>query len=73
MAPTTKTRAKPEAQPIVTVEEIDEALLHTSLTAQRDETWHRWADALLDQRNRLARVGPRREIRVVSPDEYPEG
>ena len=74
MAPTTKTRAKPQpAQPIVTVDEIDEALLHTSLTARRDENWHRWADALLDQRNRIARSGPRRETRVMLPDEYPEG
>jgi hypothetical protein len=69
----TKTRVKPDpAQPIVTVDEIDEALLHTSLAAQRDENWHRWADALLDQRNRIARSGPRRETRVMLPDEYPE-
>ena len=73
MAQTTKTRAKPEpAQPIVTVDEIDEALLHTSLTARRDDNWHRWADALLDQRNRIARSGPRRETRVILPNEYPE-
>lgn len=69
----TSTRAKPDlAQPIVTVDEIDEALLHTSLAAHRDDNWQRWADALLDQRNRIARSGPRRETRVMLPDEYPE-
>ena len=73
MAHTTKSRAKPEpAQPIVTVDEIDEALLHTSLAPHRDDNWHRWADALLDQRNRIARSGPRRETRIVAPSEYPE-
>lgn len=50
----TDTCAKPEpAQPIVDVSDIDEALAHTSLVQHRDEHWHRWADALLDQRNRL--------------------
>jgi hypothetical protein len=74
MAQTTKTRATPEpAQPMVTVDEIDEALLHTSLAARRDESWQRWTDGLLDQRNRIARSGPRRETRVILPDEYPEG
>lgn len=73
MAQTTKTRAKPDpAQPIVTVDEIDEALHHTSLAAHRDDNWHRWADALLDQRNRIARGGPARETRVMLPTEYPE-
>jgi hypothetical protein len=73
MAPQTKPRAKPEpAQPIVTVEDIDEALVYTSLNTKRDDDWHRWADALLDQRNRIARSGPRRETRVMQPNEYPE-
>jgi hypothetical protein len=73
MAPQTTTRAKPDpAQPIVTVEDIDEALVYTSLHAQRDDNWHRWADALLDQRNRIARSGPQRETRVMQPNEYPE-
>jgi hypothetical protein len=73
MAQQTTTRAKPDpAQPIVTVEDIDEALVYTSLNAQRDDNWHRWADALLDQRNRIARSGPRRETRVMRPNEYPE-
>ena len=72
MAQRTTTRAKP-AQPIVTVEDIDEALLHTSLNAQRDDNWHRWADALLDQRNRIARSGPIRERRVLYPTEYRDG
>ena len=73
MAQQTTTRAKPDpAQPIVTVEDIDEALVYTSLNTRRDDNWHRWADALLDQRNRIARSGPRRETRVVQPHEYPE-
>jgi hypothetical protein len=73
MAQQTTTRAKPDpAQPIVTVEEIDEALVYTSLNANRDDNWHRWADALLDQRNRIARSGPRRETRIMQASEYPE-
>ncbi len=74
MAQQTTTRAKPDsAQPIVTVEDIDEALVYTSLNANRDDNWHRWADALLDQRNRIARSGPRRERRVIYPTEYRDG
>ena len=65
----TKTARRPASTPVVTVEEIDEALLHTSLKAERDEHWQRWADALLDQRLRLSRPRPSREIRVVAPDE----
>ena len=73
MAQQTTTRAKPDpAQPIVTVEDIDEALVYTSLNANRDDNWHRWADALLDQRNRIARSGPARERRVIYPTEYRE-
>jgi hypothetical protein len=73
MAPQTTTRAKPDpAQPIIDVTDIDEALTHTSRVANRDDNWHRWADALLDQRNRIARSGPRRETRVMQPNEYPE-
>ena len=73
MAPQTTTRAKPDpAQPIIDVADIDEALTHTSRVANRDDNWHRWADALLDQRNRIARSGPRRETRVMQPNEYPE-
>ena len=71
MAQQTKTRANPDqATPIVTVDDIDEALLHTSRNTNRDEHWHRWTDGLLDQRNRIARTGPRRETRVIAPDEY---
>ena len=66
----TKTYRAPRSEPITTLEEIDEALLHTSLTAERNEHWHRWADALLDQRNRIARSGPTRERRVIYPSEY---
>jgi hypothetical protein len=65
----TKTRA-PKSEPVTTLADIDEALLHTSLAVERNEHWHRWADALLDQRNRIARSGPRRETRVLHPDEY---
>ena len=73
MAQTTTTRATPDpAAPIVTVEDIDEALVYTSLNPNRDEHWRRWTDGLLDQRNRIARSGPRRETRVIAPSEYPE-
>jgi hypothetical protein len=73
MAQQTKPRAKPDpAQPLIDVADIDEALTHTSRVANRDDNWHRWADALLDQRNRIARSGPRRETRVMQPNEYPE-
>jgi hypothetical protein len=43
-----------QAQPIVTVDEIDEALWWVVLTAPRDRHYGRIIDALLDQRNRLA-------------------
>ena len=73
MAQQTKPRVKADpAQPIIDVADIDEALAHTSLVANRDDNWHRWADALLDQRNRIARQGPNRETRVLLPNEYPE-
>lgn len=69
----TKTHRAPKSEHITTLEEIDEALLHTSLTAERNEHWHRWADALLDQRNRIARSGPVRERRILYPTEYRDG
>ena len=69
----TKTHRAPRSEPITTLEEIDEALLHTSLTAERNEHWHRWADALLDERNRIAQAGPTRERRVLYPTEYRDG
>ena len=73
MAQQTKTRATPDpAQPMISVEEIDEALVYTSLSPNRDEHWRRWTDGLLDERNRIARSGPRRETRVMQPHEYPE-
>ena len=40
------------------LEDIDEALRYTSMTGPRDEHWHRWLDALLDQRNTLANTKP---------------
>jgi len=73
MTQQTKPRVTPDpAQPIVTVEDIDEALVYTSLNANRDDNWRRWTDGLLDQRNRIARYGPQRETRVMLPQEYPE-
>lgn len=73
MAQQTKTRATSDpAQPIISLEEIDEALVYTSLNPNRDEHWRKWTDGLLDQRNRIARSGPRRETRVIAPSEYPE-
>ena len=73
MTQQTKPRVKPDpAQPMISVEDIDEALVYTSLNTRRDDNWRRWADALLDQRNRIARSGPRRETRVMQPNEYPE-
>ena len=73
MAPQTKTRAKARPQPTTNVADIDEALTYTSRVRTRDDNWHRWANNLLDERNRIARSGPRRETRVMLPDEYPEG
>lgn len=69
----TKTQHAPTSEPIVTVEDIDEALVYTSLNARRDDNWRRWADALLDQRNRIARSGPARERRILYPSEYRDG
>jgi hypothetical protein len=71
MAHTTH-RARPEpAQHMDTVSDIDEALLHTTLSAMpRGDHWWRWVNGLLDERNRLARTGPRRETRVLHPTEY---
>jgi hypothetical protein len=68
----TKTQHAPTSEPITTLEDIDEALLHTSLASDRNEHWHRWADALLDERNRIARSGPARERRIIYPAEYRE-
>ena len=48
----------PQAQPIVTVAEIDEALWWVVLTAPRDKHYERIIDALLDQRNRIADLPP---------------
>ena len=39
------------------VAELDEALFHASLVPPDERTivWHRWVDALTDQRNRLTK------------------
>lgn len=73
MAATRTNNRAPKAEPIIDVADIDEALRHTALVENRNEHWHRWADALLDQRNRLARSGPTRETRVLYPTEYRDG
>jgi hypothetical protein len=49
------TTPRPLPQPMTTVEEIDEALTHTSKARHRNEHWQRWADQLLDERNRIAK------------------
>lgn len=41
--------------PITTVVEIDEALWWTGKAQPRNAQWHRWVDALLDQRLRIAK------------------
>ena len=55
----TATAQREQAQPIVTVQEIDEALAHTIARAGADWThtpaMSRWIDALLDQRLRITR------------------
>jgi len=37
--------------------EIDEALTWSSLSANRDDHWQRWIDALLDKRNDITQGG----------------
>jgi len=49
------TTQRPKPQPIVSVEEIDEALWWTSHQRHRDAQWRRWCDALLDKRLELTR------------------
>ena len=55
----TATAQREQAQPIVTVQEIDEALAHTIARAGDDwvrmPAMSRWVDALLDQRLRIMR------------------
>ena len=72
----TATAQREQAQPIVTVQEIDEALAHTIARAgdwTHTPAMSKWIDALLDQRNRIARSGPARECRVIYPTEYRDG
>ena len=45
----------PQAEPITTVDEIDEALWWVVLSCPRDAHYLRIVDALLDQRNRVSR------------------
>lgn len=44
-----------EADMNATLEEIDEALAHSSLVPleKRGTVWHAWVDGLLEQRNQL--------------------
>lgn len=44
----------PQATPMVTVDEIDEALWWVVLTCPRDAHYERIVNALLDQRNRVS-------------------
>ena len=66
----TKTQPAPIAEPITDLDDIDEALHYTSRALERNDQWWRWADHLLDERNRVARSGPRRETRIMYPEEY---
>jgi hypothetical protein len=59
----------PQAQPIVTVDEIDEALWWVVLTAPRDRHYGRIIDALLDERNRLEMGHPPSPPPRVHPDQ----
>lgn len=52
------TTQRPKPQPIVTVEEIDEALWWTSHQRRRDNQWRRWCDALLDARLEVTKENP---------------
>ena len=57
----TATAQREQAQPIVTVQEIDEALAHTIARAgdwTHTPAMSRWIDALLDQRLRITRGTP---------------
>ena len=44
----------PQAEPIITVEEIDEAIWWVLTTAPQGVDYMRIVDALLDQRNRVS-------------------
>ena len=59
----------PQAQPIVTVDEIDEALWWVIISAPRDQHYGRIIDALLDERNRLEQGHPPSPPPRVRPDE----
>ena len=49
------TTQRPQPQPILSVQEIDEALWWTCHQRKRDAQWHRWLDALLDKRLELTK------------------
>ena len=49
------TTQRPQPQPIVTIDEIDEALWWTCHQRKRDRQWQRWVDALLDARLELTK------------------
>lgn len=72
MARTTTRRTAPE--PIVSLDEIDEALWWTSHQRERNSQWHRWLDALLDERNRLtATEGQQTNQQTPCEDETEQG
>lgn len=60
----------PQAQPIVTVDEIDEAIWWVLMTAPRKLDYMRIVDALLDQRNAVSR-NPQASGHPEQPD--PQG
>lgn len=59
----------PQAEPIISVDEIDEALWWVVLTAPRDRHYGRIVDALLDQRNRISSG---QQGQAVPPPEHPQ-
>lgn len=50
-----RTTQRPKPQPIVTLDEVDEALWWTSHQRDRNAQWRRWLDALLDARLELTK------------------
>jgi hypothetical protein len=50
---------------MVTIEELDEALWWTSRQLKRGNHWHRWIDALLDQRNEITGETPDENLEIT--------
>lgn len=62
---TIRTGTRPQSEPMVTIEELDEALWWTSRQLKRDNHWHRWMDALLDQRNEITGETPDENLEIT--------